>query len=82
MMLLDAHPRPDADLVREIEQLLEEARAGRLRALVFAGSVARGEPLRYGSVGDYDLRDLALGLRLLDLEIEALITGGSVPADG
>ena len=82
MMLLDANPRPDADLVRELEQLLEEARAGRLRALVFAGSVARGEPLRYGSVGDYDLRDLALGLRLLDLELEALVTGGSVPADG
>jgi hypothetical protein len=82
MRLLDASPRPDADLIRELEQLLDEARSGKLRALMFAGSRVHGEPLRFGSVGDYDLRDLALGLRLLELELESLITSGSTPADG
>lgn len=78
-MLAVLAPQPQADVVAELERLLAEARAGKVQSLVFAASRS-GLPGRYGSVGDYDLRDIALAIALMQRELDALISIGEEEA--
>ncbi len=79
-MLAVLAPQPQADVVAELERLLAEARAGKIQSLVVAASRS-GLPGRYGSVGDYDLRDIALAIALMQRELDALISIGEEPGD-
>ncbi len=66
----------DEALVAELERLLAEAKEGRARAILYVISRSGGEPMRWGSIGRYDLRDFALGVKMLELELDATITAG------
>lgn len=68
----------DPEVVAEIERLLEEAKSGAVRSVLYVALRSGGEPMRFGSIGEYDLRDFALGVKMLELELDSVITRGCV----
>lgn len=67
----------DDAVVAELEQLLAEAKDGRVTSVLYVAIRSGGEPMRYGAIGRYDLRDFALGVKMLEVELDSLITQGA-----
>jgi hypothetical protein len=69
----------EPDLVSELETLLSQARTGDLRGLLFVAYRQGTVDHRYGNVGEYSLADFALGVKLLELELDSIVTRGQEP---
>ncbi|MCK9513059.1 MAG: DHHA1 domain-containing protein [Pigmentiphaga sp.] len=65
---------PNHDLVDELERMLAEANEGRLRGLLFVTYRNGTDSLRFGNIGAYALSDFALGIKLMELELDSIIT--------
>jgi hypothetical protein len=65
---------PNEALVAELESLLEQARAGDLRGLLFVAYRNASDVQRFGNVGEYSLGDFALGVKLMELELDSIVT--------
>ena len=71
--------KPDPKLIEELERQLEAAKAGELRGLLFVAYRNGTDVMRFGNVGDYSLADFALGLKLMELELDSIVTRGNDP---
>lgn len=66
--------QPNENLIAELEQLLESARSGELRGVLFAGYAHGSDAYRYGLAGEYSLAEFALGIKFMELELDSIIT--------
>jgi hypothetical protein len=75
--------KPNEAVVAELEGLLAQAKAGHLRGLLFVAYYQGTNSYRYGLEGEYSLPELAMGIKLMDLEFNSLVTHNHIPdADG
>lgn len=70
--------KPNAELVAELETLLGLAKSGELRGMLYVGYRNAGA-YRFGNSGEYSLGDFALGVKLLELELDSIVTHGRAP---
>lgn len=74
------------DAVQKLEDMLTEARAGRLTAFLYVTCHADAiESMLWGSVGDIELPKFALGIRMLGYELDELVHReliAAAPANG
>jgi len=77
--LLETPQRVSQELVTELEYLLAEATAGRLRGMLFVATRVGTDDARFGNAGEYSLAEFALGVKLLELELDSIVTHGKEP---
>ena len=70
---------PNQFLIDELEDLLAQAKAGDLRGILFVAYQLGTVDHRYGSAGSYSLADYALGVKLMELELDSIVTSGATP---
>lgn len=66
--------QPNENLIAELEQLLEAARSGELRGVLFVGYAQGSDNYRFGLAGGYSLAEFAMGLKLMELEFDSIVT--------
>jgi hypothetical protein len=74
--------QPNPALVAELEQLLEQAKAGQLRGMLYVAWRPGCDVSRFGNAGAYSLADFALGLKLMELELDSIVTHAGEPEAG
>ena len=65
--------KPVPELVDELEELLDAARAGTLRGVLFVSYSHGGNNYRYGLAGQYSLPEFAMGLKLMAMEFDSIV---------
>lgn len=80
--LRDATPirEPVPEVISKLEALLAEAKSGQLRGFLFVG-LGHGAGYSYGHIGSYDLAELCMGIKLMELEIDSIVTHHGVKDD-
>jgi len=68
--------KPNPALIVELENMLAAARVGTLRGMLFTTFSQGSNNYRWGSLGDCSLPEFAMGLKLMELEFDSIVTRG------